>query len=103
MLDGLIKKLKQKFRPAQREIDWFEWCGMSIPSKLQLIEECQKNGVCIYVDDHLENPYSIIRGVASEAKLLERLYAKLALDQQTKRTKLDILKSLLMGIIKVFQ
>lgn len=63
---------------------FFEGNEPPTSSKRLLIEECQKQGVCVYVDDEAEQMDNHpLKAVASEAELQKRLNQAKALKKAT--------------------
>jgi hypothetical protein len=69
-------------KPTRQDQDWSKYVSQAPTSKKrQLIQECQKYGVAIFVDDPTETTegvYSQFRAVASETELQSRLLTKTA-------------------------
>ena len=72
------------FRPKRvvPDQDWSEYIvAAPTPKKRQIIEECKKRGVTIFIDEPTETSdgaYSHFRPVASEIVLQNRLFTKAA-------------------------
>lgn len=69
-------------KPTLQDQDWSKYISQAPTSRKRLlIQECQKCGVAIFVDDPAETTegvYSQFRAVASEAELQSRLLTKVA-------------------------
>ena len=75
--------------------------GMPSTHKQQLIDECKKRDVSIYIDnpsEHSRSVYAIFRGVASEAELDHRLNNKNG-TIHSKRANIIAILALLVSIV----
>ncbi|MEQ1838241.1 MAG: hypothetical protein ABL858_07905 [Candidatus Nitrotoga sp.] len=92
-LTKYFKRIRsQKLQDTELQDTDFSSFLPDTPPKQQLIEECQKLGVSIYIDDPSEQSagvYANQRAVASEAELERRLNAKKAIMNAEKATKLS--------------
>lgn len=91
-LTKYFKRIRsQKLQDTELQgTDFSSWSDTPPKHKQQLIEECQKLGVSIYIDDPSEQSagvYANQRAVASEAELERRLNAKKAIMNAEKATK----------------
>lgn len=75
--------------------------------KQQLLEECKKNDVSIYIDNPSEQSsgiYAELRGVVSEAELERRLNAKKAVNQSKRANVISAIAFIvsLVALLKSF-
>ena len=90
------------FFSTKKDQNWEKFFGEAPKTKkTQLIHECKKHDITIYIDDVTEdtsnNP---LRGVASEAELERRLNAKRAVDN-SKHANIIAITAVIISLISL--
>jgi len=107
-LKPIFSVFRRLFARNQKEQDFSKFFG-DIPQtrKQQLLQDCEKNDVSIYIDNPSEQSsgiYAELRGVASEAELEQRLNAKKAIGQSNQANTIAVIALIvsIFALVKSF-
>jgi len=96
--------MKQLFVLKKKNPDFSKYFGERTKTRKQrLLDECKENDVSIYIDDSSEQSsdiYAVLRGVASEAELERRLYAKKTFTQSNRANKIAAI-ALIVSVVAI--